>query len=57
MISLTISLVAFVFLRDLGLGLSLRLTYISKREIVAGFSLIILMIPIRCVFLGGFVAF
>lgn len=43
--SLTVFLIVFFFFRDLGLGL--KLTYISKSRIVAGLSLIsILILPI-----------
>ncbi len=57
---LTASLVLFDFLRSLGLdlGLSLRLTYISKREIVSELSLVsILMVPTKFIFFCGFIAF
>ncbi len=54
---LTTFLVVFIFFGDLGLGLSLRLTCINRKRIVAGLSLIsILMVLTGFVFLGGFVA-
>lgn len=58
MTSFTIFLIAFVFLGGLGLSLNLRLTLtcISRRGIVAGLSLIILMISAEFIPFGGFIA-
>lgn len=50
--SLIAFLMAFVFLRSLDLGLSLRLTCINKRGIVAKFSLIISMVLNSFIFLS-----
>lgn len=53
MISLPASLVPFVFLRHLYLGLRLRLTYISRRGSMARLSLVISMVSTKLVLLGG----
>lgn len=56
MTSSTAFWIAYIFLRGLGLGLSLRLICISRSEIMAKLSLVISMISTRFVFLSGSVA-
>lgn len=56
-ISSTISLVTFVFLGDVDQGLSLRLTCISRKRILARLSLVISMIPTEFILLSEFIAF
>ncbi len=56
--SSTAFLMAFIFLEDLGLGLSLRLTCINKRKIVAGLSLVFIsIVPTGFVLFSRSVAF
>lgn len=54
--SSTAFLIMFVFLRDLSLGLSLRLTCISKKGIIARLSLIIPIVLTKYILPGGSVA-
>ena len=57
MTSSTTFLIAFVFFKNLHLGLDLRLTYINKKAIVAELSLIISIVPTTFVFFDRFVVF
>ncbi len=53
MTSSQVFLVTFIFLEGLGLGLSLKLTYISSRRFVARVSFVISMVPTGFVLFGG----
>lgn len=50
--------VVFVFLRSLGLdlNLSLKLTHISKKEVIGLGFVFISMVLTRCIFFGGFMS-